>query len=34
MKFRIKNEGGQEFEFEGDEKDFSVVVGQLDRSVV
>jgi hypothetical protein len=30
MKFRIKNEGGEEFEFEGDEKEFSVVVGQLD----
>jgi len=30
MKFRIRNEGGEEFEFEGDEKDFSVVVGQLD----
>jgi hypothetical protein len=29
MKFRMKNENGEEFEFEGDEKSFSAVVGQL-----
>src|SRR6266852_5962112 len=29
MKFRMKNENGEEFEFEGDEKAFGAVVSQL-----